>query len=134
MVPAIPYKRWNGRNPAVQDTDPAHEQQMRRAAEELARKAATRIGAAQPASVIVRAITGFPAKELIEASRDADLVVVGSRGVGGFAPLVMGLGQRPGHAARPLPGRCDTSPGVIAGAGRAGSRRDGRPPPRCPPK
>lgn len=40
--------------------------------------------------VTVRTVTGFPAQELIEASRDADLLVVGSRGRGGFARLVLG--------------------------------------------
>jgi nucleotide-binding universal stress UspA family protein len=40
--------------------------------------------------VTVRAVNGFPAQELIEASRDADLLVVGSRGGGGFARLMMG--------------------------------------------
>jgi RNA-directed DNA polymerase len=38
----------------------------------------------KPASVTVRAIVGFPARELIDASRGADMLVVGSRGVGGF--------------------------------------------------
>jgi hypothetical protein len=37
-----------------------------------------------------QAVSGFPAKELIEASKDADFVVVGSRGVGGFAKLMTG--------------------------------------------
>jgi len=37
-----------------------------------------------------RAIIGFPAEELIKASEDADLVVVGSRGAGGFARLIVG--------------------------------------------
>jgi nucleotide-binding universal stress UspA family protein len=35
-------------------------------------------------------VNGFPAQELIEASRDANLLVVGSSGGGGFARLMMG--------------------------------------------
>lgn len=49
-----------------------------------------RLGESEPPSVTVRAVNGFPAQELIEASRDADLLVVGSRGGGGFARLMMG--------------------------------------------
>ena len=40
--------------------------------------------------VIVNAVIGDPAEEHIKASRDADLVVVGSRGGGGFSTLLMG--------------------------------------------
>jgi nucleotide-binding universal stress UspA family protein len=35
-------------------------------------------------------VSGFAAQELIEASRDADLLVLGSRGGGGFARLMLG--------------------------------------------
>jgi nucleotide-binding universal stress UspA family protein len=62
----------------------------RQAAEEAVAKAAAQLGQSQPVPVTVRAVTGFPAQELIEASRDADLLVVGSRGGGGFARLMMG--------------------------------------------
>jgi nucleotide-binding universal stress UspA family protein len=44
----------------------------------------------RPASVIVRAVTGLPAEALIEAAADADMLVVGSRGTGGFKRLLMG--------------------------------------------
>ena len=44
----------------------------------------------RPPSVTVRAVTGLPAEELIGASADADLIVVGSRGAGGFKRLLMG--------------------------------------------
>jgi nucleotide-binding universal stress UspA family protein len=45
---------------------------------------------AGPESVLVTAVSGIPAEELIRASRDADLLVLGSRGAGGFARLLMG--------------------------------------------
>jgi nucleotide-binding universal stress UspA family protein len=57
---------------------------------ETVAKTAAEIGQPQPPSVTVRAVEGFPAHELIEASRDAELVVLGSRGAGGFARLTMG--------------------------------------------
>ncbi len=62
----------------------------RHLADEAVTKAVSQAGDARPASVTVRAVSGLAAKELIEASRDADLVVVGSRGGGGFVSLLMG--------------------------------------------
>jgi nucleotide-binding universal stress UspA family protein len=53
-------------------------------------KVMSQLGEAQPASVTVRGVIGFPSTELIEASRKTDLMVVGSRGAGGFAKLVAG--------------------------------------------
>jgi nucleotide-binding universal stress UspA family protein len=44
----------------------------------------------KPASVTVRAVTGIPAEELLHASADADMIVVGSRGAGGFKRLLLG--------------------------------------------
>ena len=53
-------------------------------------KVASRLGGSQPASVTVRAVSGLPTQELVNASADSDLVVVGSRGGGGFARLLLG--------------------------------------------
>ena len=43
-----------------------------------------------PESVTVRAVHGFPVEELVNASKEADMIVLGSRGVGGFARMLLG--------------------------------------------
>ena len=43
-----------------------------------------------PEAVTVKAVHGFPAEELVNASKGADIVVLGSRGVGGFSRMLMG--------------------------------------------
>jgi nucleotide-binding universal stress UspA family protein len=45
---------------------------------------------ARPPEVTVLAILGIPAEELLGISRDATMIVVGSRGAGGFKKLLMG--------------------------------------------
>ena len=44
----------------------------------------------RPESVTVKAVHGFPVEELISAGQDADMLVLGSRGAGGFTRLMMG--------------------------------------------
>jgi nucleotide-binding universal stress UspA family protein len=44
----------------------------------------------RPASVSVQAVNGFPVEELVRASAGADMIVVSSRGAGGFRRLRMG--------------------------------------------
>ena len=46
--------------------------------------------ASQPPSVTVKAVTGLPAEELLCAAEGADMIVVGSRGAGGFKRLLLG--------------------------------------------
>jgi len=62
------------------------------------------LGDATPASVSVRAVNGIIAEELLKASQDADLLVVGSRGAGGFSSLVLGSvsSQVVSHAQCPV--------------------------------
>jgi nucleotide-binding universal stress UspA family protein len=71
--------------------------------EEIVEQATNEIGETAP-QVTVSVVTGDPAEELIKASRDADLVVVGSRGSGGFASLLMGSvsSKVTHHAACPV--------------------------------
>jgi nucleotide-binding universal stress UspA family protein len=88
-VHEVPKSYWGG----VPVTGPADEsllENLRHAAEGMTQRAAGQLGAAGPASVTVRAVSGFVVKELVDASRDADLVVVGARGGSSFARLLMG--------------------------------------------
>jgi nucleotide-binding universal stress UspA family protein len=59
---------------------------------------------ARPESVTVKAVHGFPVEELVNASKEADLIVLGSRGVGGFTRLMLGstAGQVVQHAHCPV--------------------------------
>ena len=58
----------------------------------------------QPASVTVTAVHGLPVDELIKASQGADMLVLGRRGAGGFARLMMGsvTDQVSRHAHSPV--------------------------------
>jgi len=57
--------------------------------------------------VSVHARSGIPAAELLDEAKDADLLVLGSRGAGGFARLLMGsVGTQVAHHAHcPADGR-----------------------------
>jgi len=46
--------------------------------------------ASRPASVTVRAVAGLPADRLLDAARGADMIVLGSRGAGGFRKPLLG--------------------------------------------
>jgi nucleotide-binding universal stress UspA family protein len=48
------------------------------------------LGDSAPASVTVQVASGSVVEELVNASKDADMLVVGSRGAGGFSRLMMG--------------------------------------------
>jgi nucleotide-binding universal stress UspA family protein len=83
-----------------------------KAVEEMVEQAGNEIGETPP-EVTVNVVTGDPAEELINASHDADMVVVGSRGSGGFTSLLLGSvsNKVTHHAACPVV--------VIRGKGQA---------------
>ncbi len=89
IVHEVMASYWTG-NPVVVPQDEALVAEARAWAEDAVAKVASQLGEAQPASVTVRAVSGFAARELIDASKDSDLIVVGSRGGGGFARLLVG--------------------------------------------
>ena len=95
---------WTGSPERYPQADQPIIEAIRRAAEEAAQKAVSQAGEPAPASVTVRAVSGIAAQELVSASSDADLVVVGSRGGGGFSKLLLGsvTGQVVSHAASPV--------------------------------
>ena len=87
-VQEVPITGWGGA--IVMREDFELRDKVRQAAQEAADKAVAELGTAGPPPVTVQAFVGVPAAQLIEASKDADLLVVGSRGVGGFTRLMVG--------------------------------------------
>jgi nucleotide-binding universal stress UspA family protein len=77
-------------NPVTYEDDSEVLGKQQRVVEETVQKVSGQLRLAKSAPVSVRAVSGFPAQELIDASREADLVVVGSRGRDGFAKLLLG--------------------------------------------
>ena len=89
-VHEVPKSYWGG-IPVIGPADQPLLESLQRAADEMTQRAASRLGDAAPASVNVRALSGFVVKELVDASRDADLVVVGTRsGSHHFAQSLVG--------------------------------------------
>ncbi|MDR2985944.1 MAG: universal stress protein [Nocardiopsaceae bacterium] len=109
VVPTI-ISQWTGQPLHYAGIEDAVEK-ARQGAQEMVAKSTSDTASSQPASVTVKAFEGAPAQALIDASRDADLVVVGARGSGGFASLMLGSvsTQVAHHSACPV---------VIVPAGR----------------
>jgi len=64
-------------------------------------KVLTGLNGPHPESVTVKAVHGLPVEELVNASSDADMLVLGSRGKGGFARLLLGsTASQVAHHAR----------------------------------
>ena len=70
--------------------DDAQVQKLAQAAKAETDKVLAGLGDSRPESVTVRAVHGYPAEELINAGADADMIVLGSRGVGGWSAQLIG--------------------------------------------
>jgi nucleotide-binding universal stress UspA family protein len=88
-VNAVPEGYWTTR-PVTQPGDAERVEEIRKSVQEAVDKAADALGDQQPKAVHVVALSGFPAKTLIDESEKSDLIVVGSRGAGGFGALFVG--------------------------------------------
>jgi nucleotide-binding universal stress UspA family protein len=88
-VHEVPKSYW-GNIPVTGPSDEPVVEKLRQAAEELTQRAASRLGDAGQVSVKVRAVSGFVVKELVDASQDADLVVLGARSGSAFAAVLVG--------------------------------------------
>ena len=88
-VNSVPASYWTGA-PVELPGDQDRVSEIRKTAEAAVEETASKLGAGRPESVTVTAVSGFPAQTLIDASSGADMLVVGSRGGGGFVPLVLG--------------------------------------------
>ena len=94
--PATGY--WGGAAPYPSDrarakrarTELAQAEHARAAVQEAADKALAGLGDDRPVSVTVKAVSGNPGEEILSAAPDADMIVIGARGAGGFARLLMG--------------------------------------------
>jgi len=102
-VHQVASNHWTG-NPETYASDAPETETVRQAAEDAVQKAVSQVGEPAPTSVTVRAVTGVAAHELVNASADADLLVIGSRGGGGFARMVLGSAttQVVTHAQSPV--------------------------------
>ena len=70
--------------------DPIRTKEAQKAAQAEAEQVLAGLDGPHPESVTVKAVTGFPVEELVNAGRDADIIVLGSRGAGGFSRLLLG--------------------------------------------
>src|SRR5260370_27288204 len=92
--------------PANYPEDQPLTEKAREAAQAETDQVLSEVGEPRPESVTVTAVHGFPAEGLVKAGSDADKLVVGSRGAGGFARPLVGAGTLHGaphpHSPGPL--------------------------------
>ena len=88
VIPAM-ASPWSSRQLTVPD-EPEVIQRAREAIDEAVATSLGELGTDRPANVTVEVLSGYPARLLTAASKEADLVVLGSRGTGGFGTMLLG--------------------------------------------
>jgi len=91
---------WTG-SAIIYSVDKSEQQTERQLVEEAARKVTSQLSS-QPASLTVSVLAGAVARELLDAAKDADLLVVGARGGGGLGSLGSVASQVVHHAKCPV--------------------------------
>jgi nucleotide-binding universal stress UspA family protein len=101
-VEVVVASGWGGSQ--VYGADFELRDKAQKAAEEAVAATAKSMGEAAPESVTVQALLGQPAEQLIESAKDADQLVLGRRGTGGFSRLTLGSisSQVAYHASCPV--------------------------------
>lgn len=91
---------WAG--PAVYPQDTELAEHARKTVQDEIDEALARLPeGARPPQVTVLGVAGLPAEALLGIGKDADLIVVGSRGAGGFRKLLLGsVASQVTHHAR----------------------------------
>jgi nucleotide-binding universal stress UspA family protein len=87
-VEVVVASGWGGSQ--VYGADFELRDKAQKAAEEAVAAAAQKLGDAAPESVTVKAVLGQPAEQMLEAAKDADHLILGRRGTGGFNRLTLG--------------------------------------------
>jgi nucleotide-binding universal stress UspA family protein len=88
---------WGGTLKYAEDTTLTDK--AREAAQAETDKVLATLGDSRPASVTVKAIHGYPAEDLIAAGADADMIVVGSHGAGGWKRAMGSTATKVAHHA-----------------------------------
>jgi nucleotide-binding universal stress UspA family protein len=78
-VHAVAIDTWGLRELHYPEDEPARQRALE-AAQQAVDKAAAQVSGAKPPAVHVKAVNGIPADALIAECKDADLLVVGTRG------------------------------------------------------
>jgi nucleotide-binding universal stress UspA family protein len=101
-VHQVAIDSW-GLAPIRSAADEKERDQVHAAAQQMVDKALGEAGKRPPA-VDVTVLSGIPAEVLMDTSRDADLLVLGARGGGGFGRLMLGsvTSQIVHHTACPV--------------------------------